>query len=32
MMKNKMIEVQDISINITNINDNDCICISDFGK
>ena len=31
-MKNKIIEVQNIKINITNLNDDDYICISDFGK
>ena len=31
-MINKTIEVQNIKVNITNINDNDYICISDFGK
>ena len=31
-MSNKIIEVQNIKVNITNINDNDYICISDFGK
>lgn len=29
-MSNKIIEVQNIKINITNIDDNDYICISDF--
>ena len=31
-MSNKIIEVQNIKINITNIDDNDYISISDFGK
>lgn len=31
-MSNKIIEVQNIKINITSIDDNDYICISDFGK
>ena len=31
-MLNKIIEVQNIKVNITNINDNDYICISDFTK
>lgn len=31
-MINKTIEVQNIKVNITSINDNDYICISDFGK
>ncbi|CDF11647.1 uncharacterized protein BN778_00044 [Mycoplasma sp. CAG:776] len=31
-MVNKIIEVQNIKVNIANINDNDYICISDFGK
>lgn len=31
-MSNKMIEVQNIKVNITNIDDNDYICISDFCK
>ena len=31
-MLNKIIEVQNIKVNITNIDDNDYICISDFGK
>jgi hypothetical protein len=31
-MSNKIIEVQNIKINVTNIDDNDYICISDFGK
>lgn len=31
-MSNKIIEVQNIKVNITNIDDNDYICISDFGK
>lgn len=31
-MKNKIIEVQNIKVNVTNINDNDYICISDFTK
>ena len=30
-MSNKIIEVQNIKVNITNIDDNDFICISDFG-
>ena len=29
-MSNKIIEVQNIKVNITNIDDNDYICISDF--
>jgi hypothetical protein len=29
-MKNNIIEVQNIKVNITNINDSDYICISDF--
>lgn len=31
-MGNKMIEVQNIKVSITNINDSDYICISDFTK
>ena len=31
-MSNKIIEVQNIKVNITNIDNNDYICISDFGK
>ena len=31
-MTNKIIEVQNIKISVTNINNNDYICISDFGK
>jgi len=31
-MTNKIIEVQNIKINMTNINDSDYICISDFTK
>lgn len=31
-MKNNIIEVQNIKINISNINDSDYICISDFTK
>ncbi len=31
-MKNNIIEVQNVKVNITNINDSDYICISDFGK
>lgn len=31
-MSNKIIEVQNIKINVTNIDDTDYICISDFGK
>ena len=31
-MSNKIIEVQNIKVNIANVNDNDYICISDFGK
>ena len=31
-MKNSVIEVQNIKISVTNIDDNDYICISDFGK
>lgn len=31
-MSNKIIEVQNIKVNITNIDDTDYICISDFGK
>lgn len=31
-MKNKIIEVQDININVTNINEKDYICISDIAK
>lgn len=31
-MTNKIIEVQNIKVNITNMNDNDYICISDFTK
>lgn len=31
-MINKTIEAQNIKVNITSINDNDYICISDFGK
>lgn len=32
MAKNNIIEVQNIKVNITNVNDNDYICISDFTK
>ena len=31
-MKNNIIEVQKVKVNVTNINDNDYICISDFTK
>ncbi len=31
-MANKIIEVQNVKINIVNTNDNDYICISDFTK
>ena len=31
-MSNKIIKVQNIKVNIANVNDNDYICISDFGK
>ena len=31
-MANKIIEVQNIKVNIANINNNDYICISDFIK
>lgn len=31
-MKNNIIEVQNVKVNITNINDSDYICISDFTK
>ena len=31
-MKNNIIEVQNVKVNITNMNDNDYICISDFTK
>ena len=31
-MSNKITEIQNIKINVTNIEDNDYICISDFGK
>ena len=31
-MKNNTIEVQNISVNIVSVNDNDYICISDFAK
>jgi hypothetical protein len=31
-MKNNIIEVQNIKVNITNINDSDYICISDIAK
>ena len=31
-MTNKIIEVQNIKVNITNMNDSDYICISDFTK
>lgn len=31
-MSNKMIEVQNIKVNIASINDSDYICISDFAK
>ena len=31
-MKNSIIEVQNIKINVININEKDYICISDFGK
>ena len=29
-MKNNIIEVQNVRVNVTNINDSDYICISDF--
>ena len=31
-INNKIIEVQNVKVNIANINDNDYICISDYGK
>ena len=31
-MKNNVIEVQNVKVNVTNMNDNDYICISDFTK
>ena len=31
-MKNTVIQVQDIKVDIANINNNDYICISDFAK
>ena len=31
-MKNNIIEVQNVKVNVTNMNDNDYICISDFTK
>ena len=31
-MKNSIIEVQNVKVNITNVNDKDYICISDFAK
>ena len=31
-MSNKIIKVQNIEINVANMDDNDYICISDFGK
>ena len=31
-MKNNIIEVQNVKVNVTNRNDNDYICISDFTK
>ena len=31
-MSNKIIEVQDIKINVTNVNEKDYICISDIAK
>ena len=31
-MSNKVIEVQNIKVNVVNMNDNDYICISDFTK
>ena len=31
-MANKIIEIQNVKVNITNMNDNDYICISDFTK
>ena len=31
-MSNKIIEIQNLKINVTNINEKDYICISDFGK
>ena len=31
-MSNKVIEVQNIKVNVVNINDNDYICISNFTK
>ena len=31
-MKNSIIEVQNVKVNITNVNDKDYICISDFTK
>lgn len=31
-MANKIIEVQNVKVSIADMNDNDCICISDFTK
>ena len=31
-MSNKILEVQNIKVNVTKLNDNDYICISNFGK
>ena len=31
-MKNSIIEVENIKVNVTNFNNNDYICISDFTK
>ena len=31
-MKNNIIEVQNVKVNVASINDNDYICISDFAK
>lgn len=31
-MSNKIIEVQNVKVNVISIDDNDYICISDFGK
>ena len=31
-MKNNIIEVQNIKVNVTNMNDKDYICISDIAK
>jgi len=31
-LRNNIIEVQNVKVNIANVNDNDYICISDFTK